>query len=169
MTRDKRTFQHLLLLQLFTVLLLNACFSLTSLGQDVWLQNHSSPVSGCGLSNNEQVNVLINNNSGSIMGSNTINVSYTIDGGSLTQQLLNSNLFPGASWNFTFTVNANLSACGPHVMKVWVARAGDVNQTNDTMQWIVQNDCPIVPGVISGGTTVCFIRECWCINPWWME
>lgn len=155
MTRDTRMFQQTLLLQLFTILLLSACFSTSSFGQDVWLQNHSSPNSGCGLSNNEQVNVLINNNSGSIMASNTINVSYTIDGGSLTQQLLNSNLFPGASWNFTFTVNANLSACGSHTMKVWVTRTGDVNQTNDTLQWIVQNDCPIVPGTISGGTTVC--------------
>jgi len=155
MTRDKGMFQQTLLLQFFTILLLSTCFSVSSFGQDVWLQNHSSPNSGCGLSANETVNVLINNNSGGIMASNSINVSYTVDGGSLTNQLLNSNLFPGASWNFTFTVNANLAACGTHVMKVWVTRAGDVNHTNDTLQWTVKNDCPIVPGTIGGGATVC--------------
>ncbi|ASS48310.1 MAG: hypothetical protein A3D31_19365 [Candidatus Fluviicola riflensis] len=155
MTRDKRKFQQVLLLQLFTILLLSVCFPVKSFSQDVWLQNYSSPVSGCGLSNSEQVNVLINNNSGSIMASNTINVSYTIDGGSLTQQLLNSNLFPGASWSFTFTVDADLSACGTHVMEVWVTRAGDANPLNDTLVWTVQNDCPIVPGTISGAATVC--------------
>ncbi|HLP56222.1 MAG TPA: gliding motility-associated C-terminal domain-containing protein [Fluviicola sp.] len=155
MRRDKRMFPQALLLQFVTILLVSACFQITAFSQDVWLQNHSSPVSGCSLSNAEQVNVLINNNSGVVMASNTINVSYTIDGGSLTQQLLNSNLFPGASWNFTFAVDADLSACGTHIMKVWVSRAGDVNQLNDTLQWTVQNDCPIVPGTISGGTTVC--------------
>ncbi len=154
MTRDNRMFQRILLLRFLAILLLNVWFSAISFGQDVWLQNHSSPVSGCSLSN-EQVNVLINNNSGSIMASNTINVSYTIDGGSLTQQLLNSNLFPGASWNFTFAVDADLSACGSHAIKVWVTRAGDANHLNDTVQWVVQNDCPIVPGTISGGTSVC--------------
>ena len=124
-------------------------------GQDVWLQNHFSPSSGCGLSNSEIVNVLINNNSGGVMPSNTINVTYTVDNGPLTQQLLNSNLLPGASWSFTFNVNANLSACGAHVMKVWVTRAGDPNHLNDTLQWLVQNDCPVVPGTISGAGTVC--------------
>jgi gliding motility-associated-like protein len=123
--------------------------------QDVWLQNHFSPSSGCSLSNAEVVNVLINNNSGVIMPSNTINVSYTVDGGALTQQFLSANLMPGASWSFNFSTNANLSACGNHTMKVWVARAGDVNHLNDTLLWTVQNDCPIVPGNVQMSATVC--------------
>jgi len=89
------------------------------------------------------------------MASNSINVTYTVDNGPLTQQLLNSNLLPGASWSFTFNVNADLSACGTHTLKVWVTRAGDGVHTNDTLQWIVQNDCPVVPGTISGASTVC--------------
>jgi len=89
------------------------------------------------------------------MPSNTINVSYTIDGGSLTQQLLSANLLPGASWSFSFSVNANLSACGDHMVKVWVARAGDVNHLNDTLLWNVHNDCPIVPGNVQSSATVC--------------
>jgi len=143
-------FQRITLLVSTFFLLSNNLFS-----QDVWLQNYFSPVSGCGLTTTEVVNVLINNNSASILPSNTINVSYTIDGGSLTQQLLSSNLFPGASWNFAFNVKANLNACGSHSIKVWVNRPGDPNPLNDTLNWVVQNDCPIVPGAIVPSTTVC--------------
>ncbi len=137
------------------VLLLCLFCSFPVFSQDVWLQNHFSPNSGCVLSNSEVVNVLINNNSGVVMASNTINVSYTIDGGSLTQQLLSANLFAGASWSFSFAVPANLSACGDHVVKVWVSRAGDANQLNDTLIWNVRNDCLIVPGSVQTSATVC--------------
>lgn len=89
------------------------------------------------------------------MPSNTIQVSYTVDGGSLTNQLLSSNLTPGASWNFSFSVKANVSACGAHILKVWVTRAGDSNHLNDTVQWTVQNDCPVVPGTVTSDITVC--------------
>lgn len=123
--------------------------------QDVWLQNHFSPNSGCGLPASSVVNVLINNNSSVIMGANSINVSYTIDGGATVNQLLSSNLTPGASWNFSFSTQANLSACGAHLVKVWVTRAGDSNHLNDTLTWTVQNDCPIVPGTVVNNVTVC--------------
>jgi gliding motility-associated-like protein len=123
--------------------------------QDVWLQSSFSPSSGCGLTNSEPVNVLINNNSAFVMGSGTIDVYYTIDGGSLSSQPLTTNLFPGASWNFSFPVNADVSGCGPHTIKAWVTRAGDPNHFNDTLVWTIQNDCPIVPGDIQSDMTVC--------------
>ena len=123
--------------------------------QDVWLQNHFSPNSGCSLSNMETVTVLINNNSGVTMPSNTIQVYYQTDGGTIVNQPLSSNLTAGASWNFSFSTKANLSACGSHVMKVWVARPGDVNHLNDTIQWSVQNDCPVVPGTVINDALVC--------------
>lgn len=114
------------------------------LAQDVWLQNHFSPNSGIKLSSLENVTVLVNNNSGVIMPSNTIQVNYTINGGATVSQMLSSNLTAGASWNFTFSVKANLSVYGTYVIKVWVVRAGDVNQLNDTLQWVVQNDCIVM-------------------------
>ncbi len=126
-----------------------------SYSQDVWLQNHFSPNSGCVLSNSELVNVLINNNSGSFIPSNSITVSYTIDAGPTTSELLGVNLASGATWNFTFGTNANLSACGPHAVKVWVNLATDPNPLNDTLNWIVQNDCIIVPGNVTNDAVVC--------------
>lgn len=123
--------------------------------QDVWLQNHSAPSTACSLTSTENVNVLVNNNSGSVMASNTINVSYSVNGGAPVSQLLNSNLFPGASWNFTFNTKANLSACGTYALKVWVSRAGDANQLNDTLNWTVTHNCFNAPSSIAGATTVC--------------
>lgn len=123
--------------------------------QDVWLQNHFAPNSGCNLTATQPVNVLINNNSATVMAANTITVSFKVDNGPVTNELLSVNLFPGASWNYTFTSQANLSACGPHTMKVWVARVGDANQLNDTLTWAVQNDCTIIPGSVTTDITVC--------------
>lgn len=89
------------------------------------------------------------------MGVNSITVTYRVNNGPPVQQLLNSTLGPNLSWNFTFNVNANLSACTTHTMKVWVTCTGDLNQSNDTLVWTVQNDCPVIPGTITGTSTVC--------------
>ena len=132
-----------------------AGFSSITRAQDVWLQNHFSPNSGCSLSNIETVTVLVNNNSATTMTSNTIQVYYSIDGGTVVNQPLSSNLTAGASWNFSFSQKADLSACGAHIVKVWVSRPGDVNHLNDTLLWSVQNDCPIVPGTVTSNITVC--------------
>lgn len=123
--------------------------------QDVWLQNHFAPSTGCSLSSVENVNVLVNNNSGIIMASNTIFLYYTINGGTAVSQPLSVNLTGGASWNFTFSTKADLSACGTYTVKVWVSRAGDTNPLNDTIQWNVTNNCFNAPGSISGPVTVC--------------
>lgn len=123
--------------------------------QDVWLQSYSLPNSGCSKTNSEIVQVSILNNSASPMVFNSITASYSVDGGPVTSQLVGTTLPGNASINLAFNVNANLSACGPHTMKVWVQRAGDPNQLNDTLTWIVQNDCPIVPGTILSNTNVC--------------
>lgn len=150
-------YQHLcpMLRRYLFLLILLTTFSSITRAQDVWLQNHFSPNSGCSLSTLETVTVLVNNNSGVIMPSNTIQVYYTVDGGAPVNQALSSNLTSGASWSFSFAVKADLSVCGSHIMKVWVTRAGDANQLNDTLQWTVQNDCPIVPGTVTSDITVC--------------
>ncbi len=123
--------------------------------QDVWLQNFFSPTGGCELSNAEPVNVLINNNSGSFIPANSISVSYSVDAGAPVSELLGVNLPSGASWNFTFGTDADLSVCGSYDLKVWVSYASDPNPLNDTLEWIVQNDCIIVPGSVISDSTVC--------------
>jgi gliding motility-associated-like protein len=150
-------YQHLysMFLRYLFLLILLTTFSSITRAQDVWLQNHFSPNSGCALTNLETVTVLVNNNSPGIMPSNTIQVYYRVDGGTIVNQPLSSNLTGWASWNFSFSVKADLSACGSHTVKVWVERAGDLNHLNDTLLWTVQNDCPIVPGTVTSDITVC--------------
>ncbi len=142
------------LLKTLLLIMTLCCVNFTH-AQDVWLQNYFAPNGGCNLSSNENVNVLINNNSGSFIPANSITVSYTLDGASLTSELLGVNLGSGASWNFSFAQLADLSACGAHEMKVWVEFSGDSDQTNDTLTWIVQNDCTVIPGSVSSDITVC--------------
>jgi gliding motility-associated-like protein len=154
---NNTAYQHVYLMfrrYLFLLIILTGFSSITR-AQDVWLQNHFSPNSGCSLSNLETVTVLVNNNSGTVMTSNTIQVYYQADGGTIVNQPLSSNLTAGASWNFSFSQKVDLSACGAHIMKVWVSRPGDVNHLNDTLSWTVQNDCPIVPGTVTSDITVC--------------
>jgi len=115
--------------------------SIFTYGQDVWLQNHFSPNSGFRLSNSETVTVLVNNNSAVIMPSNTITVKYQVDNGTVMSQLLSANLTSGASWNFSFSVKADLSAFGAHIIKVWVERPGDTNNLNNELTWTVNNTC----------------------------
>lgn len=139
------------------VLLISLLFALSQngFGQDVWLQNYFAPTGGCELSSTQAVNVLINNNSGVFIPGNSISVNFTVDGAGLTTELLSVGLAPGASWNFTFTGTADLSACGSHAMKTWVAYGPDAIKTNDTLQWLVQNDCTVIPGSVGIDATVC--------------
>lgn len=130
-------------------------FCTVSFSQDVWLQNYTQPVSGCNLTNNENVQILVYNNSSLMMPSNSISCYYSVDGGPPVSQLLSSNLPPSSSWSFNFTTKANLSACGSHTLKAWVVRAGDTNHSNDTITWNVQNDCTIIPGYVGNDITVC--------------
>lgn len=138
----------------FFLYLILLCTNL-SIAQDVWLQNKFSPNNGCQLSSIEAVNVLINNNSAVFIPGNSVSVSFTVDGGAPTTELLSVGLAAGASWNFTFTGRANLATCGAHVMKAWVSYPSDPNNTNDTLQWIVKNDCYIIPGSVIFDATVC--------------
>ncbi len=155
MRRISTLFKYYALLVNVLVLISLSFISAPSFAQDIWLQNHFTPASGCNLSSTQVVYVLINNNSGSFIPASSVNVSYTVDGGPATTETLGSFLNPGASWNFSFGTPANLSACGPHTMKVWVSYAGDLNHLNDTLTWAVQNDCTIIPGTVTADVTVC--------------
>ncbi len=132
--------------------------------QDVWLQSYSLPVSECGMSNSEIVQVSILNNSAIPMVFNTITAYYNVDSGPVTSQVIGATLSGNASINFAFNVNANLSACGSHTIKVWVSRPNDPNQNNDTLQWVVQNDCNIIPGDILSTSSVCASNNSGALN-----
>lgn len=129
---------------------------LTAASQDLEITSAINPNSGCDLTAAEQVSVVILNNSNTIPafgGDYTLN--YTIDGVGLVQENPGAPINPNATSNFTFTQDADLSACGAHEIKVWIDHPNDLNQNNDTITWIVQNDCTVIPGNIISSMTVC--------------
>lgn len=125
------------------------------LGQDAAITSVISPNNGCDLTATETVGVVILNNSGVIIPSGSIEVSYSLNGAPAIQQVLNTNLNSGATWNFNFTVDTDLSACQEHEVTAWIDLATDSDPTNDTLTWTVQNDCTVVPGEAVNDLIVC--------------
>jgi gliding motility-associated-like protein len=151
----------------YIILLFSLPITILTLGQDVRTQpagSLQSPNSGCGLAPALPVTINVNNNSGVVMFGNTITASYRIDGGPIVSQLVSPIIAAGATITFTFTVQANLSACGPHTVKAWAKRPGDLNPSNDTILWTVQNDCPITPGAVNTTDTVCSTGNSGTVN-----
>ncbi len=120
----------------------------------VSLNATSSPISGCQLSSTQVVKVNIYNN-GSPAGGGSYTVFYTVNGGSTISQVAGTPLGPSGSYNFSFATTANLSVCGSYQMKVWVKHPSDLDPANDTVTWLVQNDCIVIPGNIVQADTVC--------------
>jgi gliding motility-associated-like protein len=124
--------------------------------QDVGVSTLLNPVSGCsvGLASNP-INVIVRNYSLSTAFPNSITVNYRINSGPITSELIGAFLGPNASFNFTFFQKANLSACGNYQIKVWTQKIGDPNPLNDTLNYLFVNDCPPIPGTITGPPLLC--------------
>src|SRR5690554_1343501 len=136
---------------IFTVLLINGAFA-----QDATISAKISPSDGCDLTVNEQIAVVVLNNSSAPIPGNTIVVKYTVNGGTAVAQTLGTLLAGGTTWNFNFTVLADLSACNTDFTIVtWVEYGLDVNNNNDTLTFTVRNDCTIVPGQVDISELVC--------------
>jgi gliding motility-associated-like protein len=124
--------------------------------QDLEITAPINPNNGCDLTATEQVSIVILNNSNTLPafgGAYTLN--YLIDGSGLVQENPGAPINPNATSNFTFTQDADLSACGPHEIKVWIDHPSDGNQNNDTITWTVQNDCTVIPGNIISNMLIC--------------
>jgi gliding motility-associated-like protein len=117
-----------------------------------------APVSGCGLTAAETVTVRIFNFGPTLVSGNTFNVSYTIDGGAATTELvtLTSNFATNSSFTYNFLTTADLSVAGTHTIDATVTLAGDVTSSNDTYSgYTVINNSNSIGGTISGGGSVC--------------
>lgn len=143
----------------FKFIVLCSFLAITNIGysQDVAITSRINPESGCNLTTNEEVGVNIINLSGYLIGGGSIEVSYVIDGGDTTRQFVGSNLADNATASFTFGTTTDLSECGSHDIEVWVDLEDDIDRTNDTLRWTVQNDCTVVPGEVFEDMTVCIL------------
>lgn len=138
---------------LFMLLMVNSIYA-----QDATITAKLKPSSGCDLTATEEIGVVILNNSSTPnpILSGEITVKYSVNGGAPVAQTLGALLMNGATWNLTFTVRADLSACNTDFNIVtWVEYAADINPNNDTLSWTVRNDCTIIPGVVEDNELVC--------------
>jgi hypothetical protein len=118
--------------------------------QEAALVNLSSPVSGCGLSNAEQVSIdIVNTGSGNINGN--ITAYYSVNGGPPVSQAVPNTILPGDTLVFTFTATVDMSVTTQDsVFNIlsWIVLPNDPFQFNDTIlaeveSWHIPYD-PIV-------------------------
>ncbi|KAA9333612.1 T9SS type A sorting domain-containing protein [Adhaeribacter soli] len=91
----------------------------------------------CGFTNNEQVQVMIDNLGG--LNATGFTMSYTVDGGTAVTETFTGTLAPNSPTTFTFAQGANLSAPGPHTIVVTITGNGDPNATNNTITYTITN------------------------------
>jgi len=126
-------------------------FAVPATAQDVWLQAYFGPPSVPRDTGTVSYTLLVNNNSAVVMPANTIlvraeavqvnpnaNVAITMCGNTTNNEascLLNSNLLPGASWNFASITLQAPGSIFPTAIEVRfsVSRAGDPNPLNDSI------------------------------------
>jgi len=145
------------MVKIFTLFIL----CLLSLGninaQDLRLYSISSPLSGCTLSNQEDVSIIIIN-VGSTLNSANVDVVYSINSGApVVENLLLPPVFNnGGLIAYTFTAQADLSTPGTFNFKSFINLAGDINRTNDTISnYEVVSYPQTVGGSVTGSATKC--------------
>ncbi|NNF01971.1 MAG: hypothetical protein HKN22_04745, partial [Bacteroidia bacterium] len=99
------------------------------IGDDVGIIAVNTPISGCGLSSAEQVNVTVRN-FGSLAQSN-FPLQYTVNGGPPTLEMFTATILPGDTANFTFTTTADLSTPGSYTINSRTLLPGDALAIND--------------------------------------
>ena len=66
-----------------------------------------------------------------------ISISYSVDGGPLSTEVITENLLPGEVYRHTFSTAANLQAIGPHDFFIFTSLEGDSARFNDTLRTTV--------------------------------
>ncbi|UKN00946.1 hypothetical protein K6119_14520 [Paracrocinitomix mangrovi] len=118
-----------------------------------------SPQSGCGLSTNESITVFIVNVS-TVPFTDTVVFGYSLDGGSAHYESVNiTYMGPNTNYFHSFMGGIDLSACQEHDLKIWAKAQYDPNATNDTVNVIIQSDCPPIAGAIVGPSDLCIENQ----------
>ncbi|RLD49692.1 MAG: hypothetical protein DRI94_10605, partial [Bacteroidetes bacterium] len=90
------------------------------------------PRSSCSLNNDQQVHLEVNNN-----GYDTIHnfyLNYSVNGGPVYTDYVDSALAPGARYYHFFTQHQDMSTVGEYKFKLYSTLAGDGNLNNDTFK-----------------------------------
>lgn len=110
---------------------------------DASLTSIISPVSNCaGLGVNETVSVFMKNAGTTPITS--VDISYSIDGGTAVTESSTFNLPAGDSLSYLFSTPADFSTPGEHTLTLYVSASGDTNQLNDTIVTFVFNGTRLI-------------------------
>tara|TARA_B100000809_G_scaffold259526_1_gene304724 strand:+ start:10179 stop:12668 length:2490 start_codon:yes stop_codon:yes gene_type:complete len=137
------------------VVLLFSCIACSVSSQNIGILSSSSPNSGCELSNNELVTVLIFNFGLAYSGS--FDVSYRINAGIPVTETITLSPFSGtSSFTYTFSTPVDLSTANTYNFDFYTNLIGDVNNANDTLSNItVVSDTLTTGGFVLTSQTVC--------------
>ncbi len=115
-----------------------------------------SPSSGCELSNSETVTIIIGNAGTMTIAVTNFDVSYTVNGVTVTESTsVNAGWASSATYTYTFSTNADLTACQEHVFDFSLTLAGDTNPANNDLSISVFSDCPPTLGSMTAPSNVC--------------
>lgn len=101
--------------------------------QDLSVVAIEAPGSACMPGSNEGVTIRLFNYGPTLPSGSTFTVSYTLDAGAPTSELvvLGANLLTNSTFRYTFTTTVDVSAPGAHTVDASVSLAGDINPTNN--------------------------------------
>lgn len=123
---------------------------------DVGILAYNSPISGCNVgSATKSINVIVQNYTNIPVSPGNITVRYQVNSGPIISQTITTFLLGNTSYNFTFSVKQNLSACSQWNIKTWTSYGADVNPSNDTLTTLFKNDCNPIPAAFSGPSLLC--------------
>lgn len=128
----------------------------SALPVDAGVTSILSPASGCGLTTQETISVIVKN-FGTTPQSN-ITVSYRINNGLWTSQPISGGpLAANTSVNFSFSNKEDLSALGTYTIEAKTNLIGDQLATNDTQTKTIVLSAPAATPTLTanGPTTVC--------------
>lgn len=100
---------------------------------DAEIVSFDNPASGCGLGLETVGMTFMNSGIDTIQ---SLNLSYTVNGTSTITETYSTAVPPGATVNYTFIAQANLTAPGPYTFSVYTDLNNDANRLNDTITGI---------------------------------
>jgi hypothetical protein len=103
----------------------------TPLSTDLGIISIVAPVASCVLSATENVTMQLKNLGGTPI--TTADLYYKINNGTPVHEVFSGNIAPNATYNYTFTQQANLSSPGNYTFKFYIALTGDQNILNDSV------------------------------------
>src|SRR5690606_7127340 len=103
----------------------------------------NTPISNCGLTPQEVVDVTIKN-----IGFSPISnfpITYVIDNGTPVTETVSATINPDDTYTYTFNQGGNFSTVGIYELRVYPSYSGDLDVGNDTVMKVIEHIAPVLP------------------------